>query len=371
MGYKDDYKDLRNVFLKFKRESYFETFNSANIFYILGSKRDKAILTFIDQFFGDALGLQCFFTNDGINYVHDILSTTDEFSVTVGDCDSIVAVFKNKNSLTDMDNEFLKKMGQRKTQENNLIIYRFKKGFKHMIASNKEIEKISLYAIFLDSLIQNEFNDIIEAFNQDDCVVVSLNHEAREYSCLYRPLPYLEVMPKKLGVNLPFVEDYKNHVYINDECYLFTSYLPVSVKGSGVRPLLLYFYFANSNQMEVKYVLSKPKDYEAIIYGILDEVFTKIGLPAKMVINNRDLYTIVSKTLDALSIENSFERDNLKAGEEVSGLISSMYQKTSDTEMEEEEIIQMFEFLFQIFDNIDDIDYQVEDTLSGSEGFIS
>ena len=106
MGYKEDYKELREVFLKYKRKGYFETYSSADLFYIIGSKGDYAILTFIDQFFGDAMGLQCFFTKDGMNYVHDILSTNDEYSVTVGDCDSIVAVFKNKDLLTEEDTKF-------------------------------------------------------------------------------------------------------------------------------------------------------------------------------------------------------------------------------------------------------------------------
>ena len=44
-------------------------------------------------------------------------------------------------------------------------------------------------------------------------------------------------------------------------------------------------------------------DYRNSIYGILDDVFDKVGLPAKMVINNRDLYYICAKTLKKLNIE--------------------------------------------------------------------
>ena len=353
MGVKEDYLDLRKVFLKFKRESNFETYSSADLFYVFDSDGKTALLTFIDQFFGEGVGLQCFNNKDGINYVHDVLSAQDEYSVTVGDCDSIVAVFKPKESLTDDDIKFLKKMDQRRTKDNNLIIYRFKKGYKYKIASNHDIATISIYGVFLDSLIANEEMEIIEAFNQDYAVIVSLNYERKEYSCLYRPLPYLEMMPKKMGVNTQFIEEYKNHLYTNEDCYLFTSYLPVAVKNSGIRPLLLYFYYSKSGAMELKYIISNPKEYKNIIYGILDEVFTKDGLPTKMIINNRDLYAILSKTLDELSIENSFERDNLKAGEDVSGVISSMYQKTLDTEMEESEIVSMFNLLIQAVGSLD------------------
>ena len=369
MGYKEDYKDLREVFLKYKRKDYFETYSSADLFYVIGSLGDYAILTFIDQFFGEAKGLQCFFNRDGMNYVHDILSTNDEYSVTVGDCDSIVAVFKTRDMLTDEDIEFLNKMDKRKTKDNNLIIYRFKKGYRYTIASHKDIHTIATYGVFLDSLIENEREDINNAFKDNDCVIASLNHEKKEYSCIYRPLPYLEDMPNRAPINKQFVEEYENHVYLNEECYIFTSYLPVAVKSTGVRPLLLYFYYAGSNRMELRYILSSPKEYKNIIYGILDEIFTKIGLPYKMIINNRDLYTILTKTLDRLSIENVFERDNLKAGEDVSNLVSSVYQKTQDTLMEEEEIKEMFDFLIKAIGTLED-NYTEED-IASENSFVS
>lgn len=353
MGIEEDYKDFRKVFLKFKKNSYNETFSSGDIFYVIGSNNDSAVLTFIDQFFGDAFGLQCFFTKDGLNYVHDVLSTNDEYSVTVGDCDCLVSILKKKEALTKEDSKFLERLNQRKTPDNNLIIYRFKKGYHYQIASLKEVGIISNYGIFLDSLITNEQNDILEAFKRGDAVLTSLNHERLEYSVIYRPLPFLEKMPNKLKANMQFVKEYENSIYLNDECFLFATYLPVSIKGSGIRPLLCYFYFPNSNKMELKYIISTPNDYKNIIYGILDELFTKYGIPVKMIINNRDLYCILTKTLDALSIENNFERDNLKAGEDVSGVISSMYQQTLDAEMEEDEFVSMFNILTTALTSLD------------------
>ena len=357
MSFIDDYKEIRKCFISFKKRQYFDIFSSADIFYVIDSFGKKAILTFIDQFFGTAKGLQVFNNRDGINYVHDVLSTEDEYSVTVGDCDSIVAVFKEKKDLTDEDIIFLNKMEQKKTLENNLIIYRFKKGYRYTYAKNSEIKIISEYVVFLNSLIPNEELSVIEAFNENRCVLASFNKERLEYSCIYRSLPYLEIMPNRSPINFDFVNEYKDHLYLNEDCYLFTSYLPVAVKGSGIRPLLCYFYFVETGAMELKYIISDPKDYKNIIYGILDEIFTKIGLPAKMIINNRDLYCILTKTLDELNIENTFERDNLRGEEDVSFVVSNMYQKTQDTEMEEEEIIAMFNFLFQALEKEDTMEY--------------
>ena len=213
MSFIDDYKEIRKCFISFKKRQYFDIFSSADIFYVIDSFGKKAILTFIDQFFGDAKGLQVFHNRDGINYVHDILSTTDEYSVTVGDCDSIVAVFKEKKDLTDEDITFLNKMEQKKTLENNLIIYRFKKGYRHTYAKNNEIKMISEYVVFLNSLIPNEELSVIEAFNESRCVLASFNKKRLEYSCIYRSLPYLEIMPKRSPINSEFVNEYKDHLY--------------------------------------------------------------------------------------------------------------------------------------------------------------
>ena len=80
-----------------------------------------------------------------------------------------------------------------------------------------------------------------------------------------------------------------------------------------------------------------------------------------MIINNRDLYCILTKTLDELHIENTFERDNLKGEEDVSFVVSNMYQKTQDTLMEEEEIISMFNFFFQALEKEDTMEYLSDD----------
>ena len=69
MSFIDDYKEIRKCFISFKKRQYFDIFSSADIFYVIDSFGKKAILTFIDQFFGNAKGLQVFNNRDGINYV--------------------------------------------------------------------------------------------------------------------------------------------------------------------------------------------------------------------------------------------------------------------------------------------------------------
>ena len=362
MSFKDDYNELKECFASFKRNHYFEKFTSGDIFCVNEqNKMNLILMTFIDQFFGESMGLQLFYTKDGINYVHDILSSGDDGVINIGDCDSIVAVYKKQKELTKDDYDFLKKLDQKVVREYNLICYRFTKGLKPRVCNKNEISIVSLYGVFLASLIPNEHKYIVEAFNRGDSVMAKLNVEEKRYDCFYGPLPYLEIKLRKEPVNEPFVKEYSNHPYLNEDCHLCTSYLPVIIKENGVRPLLLYFYFVESNRFELKYIIDSPKEYKNCIYGILDDIFTSIGQPAKMIINSRELYYILTKTLDALNIENVFQRElDFSNKDDVSILISRMYEKTLDTEMESKEAVSM---LLDLISNVvkNENEYDIEE----------
>nr|MCR5231275.1 hypothetical protein [Acholeplasmatales bacterium] len=202
MGYKDDYKELKECFTSFKRNHYFEKFTSGDVFCINDDNKNNLILmTFIDQFFGESLGLQLFYTKDGINYVHDILSSGEESAVNIGDCDSLVTVYKRSKDLTKEDYDFLKRMDTKVVREYNLICYRFTKGLKSRCATNTEVSTMALYGVFLASLIPNEHLDIKEAFNKGDSVLVNLSVSEKKYECYYGPLPYLQINLNRHPIN--------------------------------------------------------------------------------------------------------------------------------------------------------------------------
>ena len=80
-----------------------------------------------------------------------------------------------------------------------------------------------------------------------------------------------------------------------------------------------------------------------------------------MIINSRDLYYIISKTLDSLNIENVFQRElDFSNKDDVSVLISRMYERTLDTEMESKEAVSM---LLDLIANVvkDENEYDMED----------
>ena len=274
--------------------------------------------------------------------------------ISIGDCDSICAVLVSKEKLTEEDKKFLSKNNVRIKEENNLIIYRFKKGFAQRTVTDNELKMVFERLNYLDSIISNENNDIKSAFEKGLSVVAYVDLANYLYSLSYVPLPFLEHNPKTKPINDNFVLEHKDEAFVNDECYLFTSYLPIIIKENGVRPLLVYFYYNDSNRSYLKFIVDEPKNYSEYIFGILDEVFLKIGKPLKLIFNNRDFYYYSLKTLNALQIECERTDSYEYVDDNISSVISQVFEKTNDDVIEKESaVLLLMETLTNILNELD------------------
>ncbi len=366
------YKEIRLVINNFIKKDYWKSFCSADIFYFDDSKKKKTMITFMDSFFGESYGLQFFVNTDGFNYVHDIFTSKNPDMISVGDCDSLCAVLVSKEKLTAEDKIFLTKCKSRVKEENNLIIYRFKKGYAQRHANLNELKMILEKISYLSSIIQNEFNDLVNAFNQGLSAVAYVNLEEYLYHISYLPLPFLEKNPKYKPVNQDFLNEYKNKTFINDECYLFTSYLPIIIKETNVRPLLLYFYFSESNKSYLKFIIDDPKAYYDYIYGILDEVFLNVGKPIKFIFNNRDFFYYVAKTLNELQIECERTDNNDRVDDNITNVISQIFEKTNDDVIEKEEaVIILMDTLTKLINEINESDDETKEINPESSNLVS
>ena len=348
------YKEIRTIINKFIKKDYWNSFCSADIFYFTDSKKKKSMITFIDAFFGESYGIQLFINYDGFNYVHDILTSKNPDMISIGDCDSICAILVSKEKLTEEDKKFLVLNRVRIKEENNLIIYRFQKGFAQRIVNDKELKMVFERLNYLDSIIDNEYNDVKSAFEKGLSVVSYVDLANYLYSLSYIPLPFLEHNPKAKPVNENFVLEHKEETFINDECYLFTSYLPIIIKENGVRPLLVYFYFSESNRSYLKFIIDEPKKYFDYIFGILDDVFQNIGKPLKIIFNNRDFYYYSLKTLNELQIECKRSDGFDYVDDNISSVISQVFEKTNDDVIEKESaVLLLMETLTNVLNELD------------------
>ena len=333
------YLECRKILKKFIKKGYWTEFSSADIFYIQSTTKNKALFTFVEQFFSDAFGVQLFYTPDGFNYVHDILTTAEQSTVTLCDCDSLCAMFVSKADLKDDEKDYLRKNNVRIMETNNLLFYKYRPGYAQKLVNDKDLSVMLNHLEYLDSIIPNEYEDLKECFREGNSAVCLMNLEEMQYAMVYRPLPYLETKIKKEKANLAFIDEFKDSSYIDDECYACASYIPVSIRESGIRPLLVYFYFPNTNKHYFKYILEGPKDYKNVYFGILYEVFTQIGIPTKMIFNNRAIYSLVNKTIDGMKIENTFIRENVEIDMNVTDFIAKLYRRTNQEFVESESFL--------------------------------
>lgn len=337
---KDIYLECKRIMKSFVKKNYWQSFTSADLFYI-AEMRKKYLFTFVEQFFGDSFGCQLFFNANGFNYVHDILTTSNESTVSILDCETICAAFISKSDLKEEEIDFLRKNKIRITEENNLIVYRFSVGYGQTIASDKDLKLYHMVLEYMASIISNEYNDIVSNFKEGNATVAIMDIKNMQYSIIYRPLPFLETKIRELKGNVEFANEFKDTTYINDDCYMFASYLPIVVKETNIRPLVLYFYFPKTRHHYFKYIIDEPKEYKNCIFGILYDVFTEIGVPTRMLFNNRNIYAYVKKTIDLMNIENVFLRESAMVDVNMSTFLSKIYQNTDEEFIETSECVNL------------------------------
>ncbi len=335
-----DYEAIRKIMKNFDKFDAYSKYSGADLFLNVFGKRKKYIFSFITNYYEDSKGIQLFTNSDGFNYIHDIFTFNDENMLLVGRVDSICAVCLDKNLLTEDDIDYLHKMGLKVKKENNLIIYRYQVGYKKRYANKNELKELLRNCIFIDSFISDNPESVTE-FNSDKFPISIIFEDKYEYSTTYIPFPNVSSIPRKLPLNEQIIEEFKNLPYSSEECYMFTAYTPLIVQETGVRPLLVYFYFPDKNKIVFKYITDSPKEYKNYIYGILDDVFTKEGLVEKLYINDRNLYAYIYKTLSELNIEVELLFENDDVDYNLTKAINMLYQNSEELYTESKDGIEM------------------------------
>jgi hypothetical protein len=342
MAYKDVYKDIKNMLNKYRKETYWDIFGPENQFYIATTR--EALFSFTNDDMSSSFGIQLFYTSEGLNYLHDRLTTHYDGVVTIDDCDALFIKIVDKDNITDDERNYVKKQGCN-IGAYNVIIYRYQPGYLQRYANLNELKIIYTYLEILASFIKNEFVDIVSAFDCNYTPMIFV--EGYSYDCMYRPLPMLFRPYNSKPVNKQFVEEFKDKTYIDDTCYLYTMYSKTYINGENIKPLIIYIYYPNNNIVDIKSIIDKPSKYNESIFGVLYEIFEEHGMPLKLITNNLKLQSYFSNTLKKLNIEQEFKReepkvnyDLLKFVEELDGMndnIEEFLQGCRETSIEDYE----------------------------------
>ena len=218
----NNYKNIRKIINDFISKNYFTLYGSSDIFYFETLNGKRSIMTFMDNFYGEFYGLQLFYTNEGLNYIHDLFSYDDPMFITVGDCDSICLALIPKDKLEPEDIKYLRENKVNIKEDNNIIIYRFKRGFGRKFANYNELAILFDKLNILGSILQNEKKSIKEAFEKELCVISVVDTVNYLYTNFYKPCPILEHMPNSNYINQEFIKinlkkkmnyTYYQHIY--------------------------------------------------------------------------------------------------------------------------------------------------------------
>jgi len=336
-----EYDEIKKFMKRFDDKDFFQAYSSADLFLNIFFKNRKYIFSFINNFLETSVGVQLFLNKNGFNYVHDILTLNSENMLLAGKMDSLCAVYLNKELLTDEDKDYIHKMGYRVKKEKNLVVYRYELGFMKRYASKKEMQELIDNCEFIYSIASDNYGDLVAAFEENKVPVSIIDPRRLEYTMSFLPIPNLSVMPKKLPVNKEVVEEFKNIQYTGEECYMFCAYTPLIIQENGIRPLLIYFYFQERNKVVFKYITDSPKEYKNYIFGILDDVFNKEGLPEKMYINDRYFYAYLANTLKELNIEYELLLEDNDVDMNLLSAVERLYRNSEELYKESKDGIEM------------------------------
>lgn len=336
----DEYNKIKKFMSLFDKEDYFNIYSNADLFVNLFSKK-KYMYCFLSDFLEDSVGVQLFNNEAGFDYVHDVLTLDTDSMLLAGRMDSICAIYLSRDLLSDEDKDYIHKMGYRVKKEKNLIIYRYEKGHAKRYANKKEMKDLIENCEFVYSYVKENFTDTMSAFEANKHPVSFIDEERLEYHTAYLDLPNLSVMPRKMPVNKNVVEDFKSIPFTGEECYMFVAYTPLIIKETGVRPLIVYFYFADRNKVVFKYITDAPKEYKNYIYGILDDVFREEGIPEKLYLNDRHFYSYLFKTLAELHIEVELALEDNEVDLNLLDAVEKLYQHSENLYTESKDGIEM------------------------------
>ena len=326
MTYKEKYMEAKKLLKCFIKKQYFDIFSSNDLFYLF-DQSNRAILSFCEKMFNSSYGLQMFFDNEGLNYLHDVFTSKSGFSVNHFFSNTIMLAFVPKKDLTLNDYDYLKKHKINVVKEYNFVPYCFKEGYGINYLSNKEFDKVISFLYYLNSLLKNEQTDILSAFETERIVMGFFDNVEMSYEVRYTGMVNLETFPTNKKANIPFIEEHDLTSYTDDVCHIGHCYFPVKNEFDDPFPSILIAYYEKIDEYYYSFIDCKPKNITDYIFGFIDEAFLAYGIPTNVIINNRKLYANVYKTLKKMGIDVTFERENETVDENLYSFIDSKLEE--------------------------------------------
>ncbi len=332
--YRAKYLEIKRLFKKFVSKGYFEIFNSENLFFMADSKM-MCIAFFAEKVFHNSYGIQFYFNQDGLNYLHDAYTTTTSYAINPVFSETTVVCFASRDDLLPEDIDFLHRQKLNVMSSNNLMMYRFKAGYRNRYLTSKELDGILDCFYYLSSLISNEEEDLEKAFEQDKMALAVFNNKEMLYEIRYTDLFNLERFPKNHPCNDEFVTENQQWKFTDDTCYLVHSYIPTNRVRQKFYPSILMMYSEQKNDYVYQIISCLPTKICDYVCAFLEDYFRKYGRPNKIVIDSRKIYAYLYETFKKLSIDVVFKRESELLEESIIEMYEKIYAGERDKGLDE------------------------------------
>ena len=354
----DAYRTIKKLILKFEKNGYFDIYSDQIFSNIFTSTHKEVYMRISNTIYGKYKGVELFFNNRGYNFLHDSLLFSDEY-IRYDEYDAVTLLLLDSDDISYNEGKYIHSLGMKIKKNNNAIVYRNNFGKKTNYANYNELRLMCVNLDFLSQMIPLEKEDI-DKHQKEEKIPVSIIYDSKNvYSVNYFYIRKLEWLPKPSPSNLDFVKEYQNKIYNPKESYLLSSFYPMVLKENGTKPLLISF-LSPDDKIVFKYIIGGVQTFKKVFFGLLDEIFSELKfLPSKIYFDNRDLFQICHKTLEALNIEHELDykkQINLDSNTQPKEVIETFLKFIVQT-------VSSFKFddLNLDLDDYDDIDDDLDD----------
>jgi len=309
----DRYQYILKLLIDLKQFNIFERFDTKDIFYINDSKHES-IISVVKSYGEDTYGLSFFLDTDGLNTLHDMYTTTSDESLSPFNYSITNIMFIDKDSLTKDELDFFEKNNIEIKEKDNILIKTYKEGFCSYISSNKEADRVIELLLVLMLVLKNDGNDIVKGNSDNKIALIKIDYKNHNYSINMGEVPLLERALKFTNSTKEELEEFSGIDTIDREYKLLIKGLeaPVMIKDCNKPVLPLFILYTTNESVDVdnKQIIALPSDYRSYLIPILKEMFTKFGIPSRLIINNRKVYYELYKLLNDLGIDVVLRLEN-------------------------------------------------------------
>lgn len=320
------YQVIEEYILNFNKKKIFSLFHDRFIFIKMNNK--NYVFAISKDLGNKTSGLLIFHTNKSITRLNDTTQSENGFKTILDDFISICLVSKSK--LKAHEKAFIK---NNHISEKNKYVFleTHVRGIETYTTTTKEAKEILSCLFLLDDLFTHHLEEAKDALSDRDILVINYSkkrHKGEFFTT--NVMPEVEYEEKFSEINEDFIEEVKNYNHSFKEATIALDFIkiPCKVKECNIPINPMFFsYTTPGEKYDCDMSFTLPSYLEEVTFSILKNFFNKFGIPQKLIINDRDLYNVLYKTLSYLNIDVIYRIKQTEAFDVINSALIGIFPK--------------------------------------------